>query len=452
MRRINRRKRINRSKPITRIQTRTLRMLLIILALSMMTNIAVIATLILQNRQPEAKSVTNLSQSLAPTGLDTEKQTISSTPVITPEPTMEPPRTATISFTGDLMVHSYQYEAAYDANTGIYDFSNNFTRVKKYFDKADYVVGNLETTLGGEEIGIKDYPCFNSPDSFAETLKEAGFDFLSTANNHCVDQGTKALCRTIDVLDSLGFDHAGTYQTNQDNQEIFTTTINGITVAFLSCTYATNGIPYENDYNVQLLDDGFYKKIRKAKTQADFVIALPHNGTEYAQTPSETYKQQYKKMLECGADAVIASHPHVLQPMEYQTITEKDGSTRTGFIMYSMGNFISSQVTKPRDAGTILTLTICKDEEKGSYIDDISVVPTWCRFTDANGQRNFTVFSVYDVLHMKEEKRRSLIRDSDYNRILQIQTESTETMLGKPIDVQHAKKSYTFQQSKDNFN
>ena len=442
MKRMNRRKRINRIKRISRIQTRTLHILFILLALSLITNIVVITTLILQHPQPEAKTVVNLSQSLEPTQQDTPNPSITATPVVTPEPTTEPLRTATISFTGDLMVHSYQYEAAYDANTGIYDFSNNFTRVKKYFDKADYVVGNLETTLGGEEIGIRDYPCFNTPDSFAETLKDAGFDFLSTANNHCADQGTKALCRTIDVLDSLGFDHAGTYQTKQDSKKIFTTSINRITVAFLSCTYATNGMPYDNDYNVQLLDDGFYKKIRKARKQADFVIVLPHNGTEYAQTPAETYKQQYKKMLECGADAVIASHPHVLQPMEYQRITEKDGSTRTGFIMYSMGNFISSQVTKPRDAGTILTLTICKDADKGSYIDSISVIPTWCRFTDANGQRNFTVFSVYDVLHMKEEKRRSLIRDNDYNRILQIQTESTQTMLGKSIDVQHAKKSY----------
>lgn len=444
-------KTMKRKQHITRNRKNTIRILLLILIFSIIINIGIITSLILQHHHPETSPVSKNNPSSTETQHDTNAETLS--PIATPSsaPTLEPFCSATISFTGDLMVHSYQYEAAYDANTGNYDFSNNFTYVSKYFAQADYVVGNLETTLGGQELGIQDFPCFNSPDSFASTLKEAGFDFLSTANNHCVDQGTTALCRTIDVLDSLHFDHAGTYQTKQDSQNIFITNINGISVAFLSCTYGTNGMPFENDYNVQLLNDGFYKKIKKARKQADFVIVLPHNGTEYAQTPAEIYQQQYRKMLECGADAVIASHPHVLQPMEYQRITEKDGSTRTGFIMYSMGNFISSQVTKPRDAGTILTLNICKNPTKGSYIENVSIIPTWCRFTDATGQRNFTVFSVYDVLRMKEKKRRSLIRDKDYYRILQIQTESTETLLGTSIDADQAKKSYSFKQTKENF-
>lgn len=426
-----------------------IRILLLLLIFSIAVNIGLVTALILQQPEKTVLSAnTASSNTVQPIG---ETPTISPVATIVPTLTPEPSHSATISFTGDLMVHSYQYEAAYDTTTGSYDFSNNFTQVKKYFSKSDYVVGNLETTLGGQEIGIQDYPCFNSPDSFANTLKDAGFDFLSTANNHCVDQGTTALCRTIDVLDSLNFDHAGTYQSKQDNKNLFITDINGISVAFLSCTYGTNGMPYANDYNVQLLDDSFYRKIRRARKQADFVIVLPHNGTEYAQTPAEMYQQQYIKMLECGADAVIASHPHVLQPMEYKHITDENGNTRTGFIMYSMGNFISSQVTKPRDAGTILNLTICKDPAKGNYIKGVSVIPTWCRFTDATGNRNFTVFSVYDVLKMDETKRRSLIRDKDYYRILQIQTESTGTMLGKSVDTTHAKKRYSFQQTEENF-
>lgn len=431
-------------------QNNTNRILILLLCVSILVNIGVITAFILQCRQPETVTVSTDAQS----SKELKTETTSNSPLTTVIPTLtpEPSHSATIAFTGDLMVHSYQYEAAYDSTTDSYDFSNNFTQVKKYFTKADYVVGNLETTLGGRELGIQDYPRFNSPDSFAETLKDAGFDFLSTANNHCVDQGTSAMCRTIDVLDSLDFDHAGTYQTKKDNKTIFIQNINGISVAFLSGTYGTNGMPYENDYNVQLLDDAFYKKIRKAKKQADFVIVLSHNGTEYAQTPAEMYQQQYIKMLEYGADAIIASHPHILQPMEYKRITDENGNTRTGFIMYSMGNFISSQVTKPRDAGTILNLTVCKDPVKGNYIKAVSVIPTWCRFTDATGNRNFTVFSVYDVLQMKESKRRSLIRDTDYYRILQIQTESTRTMLGNSIDTTKAKKRYSFKQTEENFN
>ena len=367
-------------------------------------------------------------------------------PVSTPENTPSP-KTATLTFTGDLMVHSYQYEAAYNHTTNTYDFSNNFTSVKKYFKKSDYVIGNLETTLGGTAIGISDYPRFNSPDSFAKSLKDAGFDLLTTANNHCVDKGTDALLRTIDVLDKLELDHIGTYQNKSDSKKIFIKEINGIQIAFISCTYGTNGLPYDHDYNVKLLNEQIYKEIKKARKLADFVVVLPHNGTEYAKTPSETYKAQYKKMLKSGADAVIASHPHVLQPMEYIEIPTEQDSTRKGFIIYSMGNFISSQVTKPRDAGVILNLTVIEETPSSFVIDKVSVIPTWCRFSDASSKRNFTVFSVYDILNMSEKKRKSLIRDKDYARIQQIQLESTKTLLGKSIPVKEAKRSYKFTNS-----
>lgn len=368
---------------------------------------------------------------------------ITNLPDTTPENTPSP-KAATLTFTGDLMVHSYQYEAAYDRTTNTYDFSNNFTSVKKYFKKSDYVIGNLETTLGGTKIGISDYPRFNSPDSFAKALKNAGFDLLTTANNHCVDRGTDALIRTIDVLDKLKFDHIGTYKNKSDSKKIFIKEINGIQIAFISCTYGTNGLPYRNDYNVKILNEQLYKDIKKARKLADFVIVLPHNGTEYAQTPSETYKAQYKKMLKSGADAVIASHPHVLQPMEYIEIPTGQDTTRKGFIIYSMGNFISSQVTKPRDAGVILNLTIKEDTPSSFVIDKVTVIPTWCRFTDASSKRNFTVFSVYDILKMPEKKRKSLIRDRDFARVQQIQLESTKTLLGKSIPIKKAKKSYKF--------
>ncbi|MCI8409730.1 MAG: CapA family protein [Lachnospiraceae bacterium] len=400
----------------------------------------------MNNIQETPVTIIHSVQPFASSPQATNIPTTTNLPITTPE-NPPAPKAATLTFTGDLMVHSYQYEAAYDRATNTYDFSNNFTSVKKYFKKSDYVIGNLETTLGGTAIGISDYPRFNTPDSFAKALKNAGFDLLTTANNHCVDRGTDALLRTIDVLDKLKFDHIGTYQNESDSKKIFIKEINGIQIAFISCTYGTNGLPYKNDYNVKILNDHIYKEIKKARKLADFVIVLPHNGTEYAQTPSETYKAQYKKMLKSGADAVIASHPHVLQPMEYIEIPTGQNSTRKGFIMYSMGNFISSQVTKPRDAGVILNLTIKEEMPSSFVIDKVTVIPTWCRFMDASSKRNFTVFTVYDILKMSEKKRKSLIRDKDFARVQQIQLESTKTLLGKSIPVKKAKKSYKFTSS-----
>lgn len=373
---------------------------------------------------------------------DIETKETAQTAAQTPEKTAV--NKVKLTFTGDLMVHDYQYKAAYNSKTGKYDFSNNFTYVKKYLESADYTIGNFETTLAGSNQGISGYPRFNSPDSFAEAVKDAGYDLLTTANNHCADKGIDGLKRTIDVLNDLGFDQIGTYKSKKKSQKIFVKKINGIKIAFLSCTYGTNGLSFGESYHVHLLNKDTYKNIKRARKKADYVIVLPHNGTEYQTSPSEQYQKQYHKMLEAGADAVIASHPHVLQPMEYQTIKEKDGSRRTGFIIYSMGNFISSQVTEPRDAGVILSLTLEQTGNERAELKKVTVIPTWCRFTDAAGKRNFTVFSIYDLLHMKEKKRNSLLRAKDYARVQKYQEQSTKTLLRKAVSIEKSEKKYTF--------
>ena len=211
-----------------------------------------------------------------------------------------PVMNAKIAVTGDIMVHSYQYNEAYDAETNTYDFMHNFTDVKKYFDSADYAIGNLETVFGGEDIGISDYPCFNTPDSFLDSLQFSGIDMVTTANNHCVDRGTDSLVRTIEKLDEYGFDHVGTYKSKEERDEIFIKDINGIKFAFLSYTYGTNGLPYKNDWNVNIINEDLIRSdIAKAKElNPDFIVVLPHMGNEYELYPKDVFKNWVQEVLQ----------------------------------------------------------------------------------------------------------------------------------------------------------
>ena len=408
-----------------------------------------IASYVLKHQKQETVEVVNrnvIQGTVSPIENQSEK-----TLEETLAPTKEPEKIATLTFTGDLMVHDYQYKSCYDAATKTYDFSGNFPEVTKYLETADYTIGNLETVLGGAQIGITSYPCFNSPDSFADAIKDAGYDLLTTANNHCVDRGVSAMERTITQLNKMKFDHIGTYKTEKARNKIFVKKIQGIKIAFLSCTYGTNGISFGESYHVNLLNEQFYEDIKRADQKADFVIVLPHNGTEYQVTPAVNYQQQYKKMLECGADAVIASHPHILQPMEYKKVKDADGKKRKCFVAYSLGNFISSQRTVPRDAGVILTLTV-KKKGKHTAIKSVDVIPTWVRMKDTRGKNNFKVFSVYDILNYDQKKRKEVISTKDFNRVLQVQTQSTKTLLGTSYSVEDAKESYSFPVEKKNFN
>ena len=364
-----------------------------------------------------------------------------------PEPEPEPVvRDVKISVTGDLMVHSWQYNEAYNSETGEYDFMHNFSDVKKYFADSDLVIGNFETVLGGEEIGYSDYPCFNTPDAFLDAVKDAGFNFLTTANNHCMDKGINGLLRTLDKLDEAGIDHTGTFRSQEERDNIFVKDYNGIKIAIVSYTYGTNGIPVPEDYNVNILEENaLVNDIKKADEIADFVIVLPHMGNEYEEYVRDVFKDWVDIMFEAGADAVFASHPHVLQPMEYKTITEDDGTQRTGFVIYSLGNFISSQTTPPRNAGVILNMNIQKVDDEDVEIMSVSVIPVWTQFRNVNEEDHFIVRSVYEMLTLDEETLNNTVRQKDIARLKDIHYETTKMLLNKDIPIEEIQDEYVFE-------
>lgn len=363
-----------------------------------------------------------------------------------PPPKEDVIKNAKLTVTGDLMVHSWQYNEAYNRETGVYDFSHNFSAIKKYFAESDLVIGNLETVFAGEERGISDYPNFNTPDAFGDALKGAGFNLLTTANNHCMDKGTNGLNRTIEVLDGLGIDHFGTYLSQEQRDTILVKDVNGIKIAFLSYTYGTNGIPVSSDYSVNLIDGGNMEAdISRAKDMADLVVVMPHMGTEYEETVSDRYKTLADKMFASGADIILASHPHVLQPMEYRTITNEDGTTREGFIIYSLGNCISSQTTPPRNAGVILNLEIQQLNDEKPEIKQVSVIPIWTQFRNVKEQDHFMIRSVYDLLSLSDEELKATVRAKDIKRIKEIQVQSTKALLGYEVPIENMKSEYVFE-------
>ena len=353
--------------------------------------------------------------------------------------------TAKLTFTGDIMVHSYQYNEAYDARTDTYNFMHNFQDMKKYFEKADCVIGNIETTFGGT---VSDYPMFSTPDSFIDALKDAGFDILTTANNHCMDSGSDGLIRTLDKLDEYGIYHMGTYRTEEESQNILVQNLNGINVAFLSYTYGTNGIPVKNSYMVNIIDDTTKDKIKsdieKAKEISDIVVVMPHMGTEYKETPDDYVVEYIDEMFNWGADIVVASHPHVLLPMEYKTVVDKDRTERQCFVMYSMGNFISSQTTVPRNASILLNIDIKKIDDNKATVEKVSFVPIWTQFRGADGIDHFVVRSVYEMLTLPVDEQNALLRQKDIARLNDIHYETTKKLLQYDIPIEQIQDEYLF--------
>lgn len=294
----------------------------------------------------------------------------------------------TMSVIGDIMCHDSQYKDAYVKDTGSYDFTYVFSDIQKYIQVADIAVGNLETTFAGKERGYSNYPTFNTPEQLGYNLKTLGIDVLSTANNHSLDKGYNGLVSTLNFLDDAGIAHTGTYASEEDQDKILIQNVKGITMAFLSFTYGTNGIavPSGKDYCINLIDeDLILEQINLAKEQnPDMICVFMHWGVEYQTTQNKTQEKLANLLFENGVDVILGGHPHVVQPMEKRQITLEDGTTKDGFIIYSLGNFISGQRDLDTKSSAILNLNITKNGETGKIsIDEATYIPVYM-YRDSN--------------------------------------------------------------------
>lgn len=352
---------------------------------------------------------------------------------------------AKITAVGDLMVHSWQMDDAYKGKD-TYDFNYCFEPVLKYLNSADITVGNLETVIGGKEIGYSDYPCFNSPSEFLDALLNAGFDMFTTANNHCMDKKKNGLLNTINELDKRGFMHFGTYASESESNKVLVKEINNIKFAFVSMTYGTNGItiPYDSPYLVNIMSEELIKeKMKRAREEnPDFIVVMPHMGNEYEEYPRDVFKNWVDILIKEGADIILASHPHVLQPIEYRTVTCEDNTTKTAFVAYSLANFISSQRTKPRDAGMILNLEFEKVGDKKAVLKQADFIPTWVQWRDTSGEYNIRVLSVFDALNSAKTDNKFKLRNNDIQRLKEVQAHSTKIVTGTEITADNMAERY----------
>ncbi len=296
------------------------------------------------------------------------------------------------------MMHMPQVRQAYAG--GGYDFSSSFQYIKEYIRDAEYAVCNFESTLPGEEEGYAGFPRFKSPDEIASDLVLSGFDLISTANNHSLDAGIDALFRTIDVFEKAGAKTFGTYRSREEQKKPLIVEENNLKIAFLAYTESTNMIPVPagKEFSINYIGASSDVPIEKKAAEvfkrdieicrsygADIVAVYMHWGQEYRTEPVQTQKDLAAALAESGADIILGSHPHVVQPMEFITEKENSGAKRDVFVAYSMGNFLSNQHYRPRSVptheveyGKILNIILKKNRLTGkAYVDDVQYVLTW---------------------------------------------------------------------------
>ena len=318
-----------------------------------------------------------------------------------PKPIGHGTDTVKVIVIGDVMMHSRQLD---------YNCRTFLEGISPALRQADIAIANMEFSLGGPPYS--GYPAFSAPDEYAEYIKEGcGVDVFLTANNHILDKGRKGLARTLSIYDKIRVKHTGAASDStalNDNYPLMITK-RGIRLAVINFTYGTNnpvgnksGWPTGN----MMHKDNVRAAIKKAKDRrADFIIVIPHWGTEYSLSPDKRQEEWASWLATEGADVIIGAHPHVVQ----------DSTHINGIpVIYSLGNAISNMSARNTRLGLAVELTFTHNPasaEKEMFEPKLRFL--WCTLPG-------TLTEGYKTIFCDEwtGRREEWINPADYDNML----------------------------------
>lgn len=325
--------------------------------------------------------------------------------------------TLRIAVVGDLMCHSPQFNYA-KVSKDSFDFNPVYRYIKESLENADFTVGNLETVIGKKGSVYLGYPRFRSPKDYVTALANNGFDLLFFANNHTLDQREIGVLNTIQTFNENDIGYTGAFISRSDRDSVRIFNLKGINIALLAYSYGTNGsvIPKGKHYLINLIDYNLVEKdILSAKRGgAEIVLVNFHFGNEYQRFPSDYQKEVVRKTIEFGADLITASHPHVIQPLEFY---KTNGATLdSGIVAYSLGNFISNQRKRFTDAGVILYFNLEKNiNTKIIKLKSVEYIPTWVFKGKTDFRNEFLILPLskgFDSLNFLSDSDRAKMKQA----------------------------------------
>lgn len=320
----------------------------------------------------------------------------------TPEPTATPIPTPTpfpeyninLMMVGDNLMHMGIINTGAQED-GSYNYDFLFEGIEEYLEEAEIKMINQETILGGNELGFSGYPYFNSPTEVGDAIAEAGFNVVLHSSNHTADKKLVGILNCVDFWEQYPEVLVAGIHGEEESETIPLLEVEGVTFAVLNYAYAPNMESFPKEYeghmdllcdyneNSRLIDftslhEDVLADIAEAEEQADFVIVCPHWGTEYTTTPSRYQEKFAQQMTEAGADIIIGTHPHVVQPVEW--IEAENGNRALCY--YSLGNYVSTQKNALSMLEAMAWITIHVTEE-GAYIEpkDTGVIPLVCHYS-----------------------------------------------------------------------
>lgn len=361
------------------------------------------------------------------------------------------PDIVTIQMGGDILLHDSVRNASSNGD-GTYNLAPYFDLFGNVF-VSDLNIVNLEgpTDAFGNNKLLSGFPAFNMPYEILPVLKNANVDLCITANNHTCDMNFKGVRNTLANIEKAGMDHTGSYATADDSQKCYIVERNNIKIgvaAFASYTERPAGSTHSFCVNVCGKKKSEVLPIVKAsidelrKNGAEFIIIALHWGNEYQDLPTDTQREIAKELCEYGADVIMGSHSHCVQPIEILTV-DRGGVESNALVIYSLGNLFTNQsalnVPKTQD-GMIVSVKAVRGEDGIVRLYDSFYMPT---FTYVNGKRgdNFMRITASGEYAFSEQIPKFLKAESDFSKFKESYNRTTATV-GNAIPVVNGPSSY----------
>ena len=349
--------------------------------------------------------------------------------------------TATVGSMGELLMHTPVMNSCAQPD-GSYDFSPMFRYVKPVLAENDYNTIGLETTFSGGFFTLSATSSFNCPDQLAESVKDAGYDMLVTANNHCADHTITGITRTLDIVHAAGLTAIGTrISTNEPRYQIVE--INDIKIGMACYTYTTlvddsgrpklnGGTPLDRPELVNYFDynslDSFYEEVKSIleSMQADGAetnMFFVHWGTEYELSPDYRQTQIAQKLCDLGVQVIVGGHPHVVQPISL--LQSQTDPTRKTICINSLGSAMSNQrrsnnghISTPHtEDGALFRMTFEKYSDGTVYAAAVDVIPIWIILRESS--------NTYSILPLQKGTQDTWVEKYELNDTMMLQCQES---------------------------
>ena len=397
---------------------------ILILILIGLTGVVIWMCVDLVNQVPQPSTQTEPQIFTLPTAAprETEPEVTETEP---PETTLPEPEhvvaTATVGTMGDLLMHKPVFDTCLQSD-GSYDFSSIFRYITEEVSTLDYAIANLETTFGGDDYPYQGNPAFNCPDELADSVVEAGYDMLLTANNHAGDTMASGITRTLEHVRGKGLATLGS-QLNNEEPKYSIVEVNGIKIGMVCYTWAysgdgnsfsLNGLTPVKDvgqmnYFTNANPNKLYTEVTGIMEDmkadgAEATMMFIHWGVEYNIKENSQQDAMAQKLCDIGFDVIVGGHPHVVQPVDLLTSTVDENHKTV--VIYSLGNAVSNQrngyisAAPPyyTEDGILFSVTFEKYSDGTVYVSAVDALPTWVNMrTDGAKQ--------YNILPLDESKQ-----------------------------------------------